>query len=90
MTDPYSLNVKQNGHLPVSCMQGDVLKKIPEDNYHGSDLELSPIDGVDSTLSSVGEVVVVAPFMHDCITYCLKVVFTFISCGLSFHQFYVL
>ena len=44
-----------NGNL--LCMQGDVLKKIPDENFRGSDLDLVPIDGVDLPPGSVGEVV---------------------------------
>lgn len=46
-------------------MQGDVLKKIPDENFRGSDLDLVPIDGVDLPPGSVGEVVNWPWFLHD-------------------------
>lgn len=46
-----------HGNGYILCMQGDVLKRIPDESVRGSDLDLITIDGVDFPPGAMGEVV---------------------------------
>ncbi|KAL8617989.1 hypothetical protein ACOMHN_040213 [Nucella lapillus] len=53
LTEEFAKMARDPGRYLV--VQGDVLKKIPEENFHGSDLDLLPIDGVDLPTDTEGE-----------------------------------